>query len=869
MTSSAGLDRVQAWRGQTESARRQETLRDLHRLDGSARGIEREFRQLLSGRRVGAVAGCAELAPLIELETELNTTRLQDRRQLQAGANKIRAAVESFKKEFSQPATDPDAVEPPSADFVSRAKQAVETIERLVLELKESQRSKYDELTNEERLLAQEVTALDKRIDAWKVEDAAASVKPKAVPSGAAAPATTRTDIADALPPEVAEFERYLTQTGGHTGGWEDVDHRAFLRARQRFEGASARSGSLVDEALSSLPTKTAQQVREHEQWYTEYNRLLRQKKSAIARWRQQKADAAAAAAVDAAEADAAIDSDEEAERRRAERLRQRAEAERRERASELGAWRAEKSAKEKREAEERRKKQAEAAARKAEAERQKQAELRRQADEFRARREAERAEAAEQEARREAEERARRRIQTEADAGRLADRNRQIVDERLARRQQQAEQEEERQRRLASLKAAVEVRAVRDPNRLMQPTAVCRERMAAAADDQRSAAAAGGRPVAGAASMPHRAVPSWPHIYLAMETARQKAVAMVPPRRQWIDSAKKTAFVLGTSLIVFVAARNTATDLLQRFWGASGNYWQQAFDWTYAAFGSDDRCAWLFGTLAITGVVYWAFNLFLMLLDVFNWPKFLLKYKVQPDKNAPIDKRMLAKAVATVLFNEFVVAPPFMLLMFALYSWRGVAFSGELPTFQWVILEIAVFSLTEEVFFYYSHRMLHHPRIYRYVHKIHHEWTAPIGIISLYAHPIEHVLSNLLPPCMGPLIMGSHLGTIWLWFCLALVSTSISHCGYHFPLLPSPEAHDFHHLKFVNNFGVLGILDSLHGTDRLFRASRAYQRHFLLLSLVPVRELYPDGDKAMKKEKLNETDAGKAGLEDSSGGED
>ncbi|PAA81029.1 hypothetical protein BOX15_Mlig010714g6, partial [Macrostomum lignano] len=509
MTSSAGLDRVQAWRGQTESARRQETLRDLHRLDGSARGIEREFRQLLSGRRVGAVAGCAELAPLIELETELNTTRLQDRRQLQAGANKIRAAVESFKKEFSQPATDPDAVEPPSADFVSRAKQAVETIERLVLELKESQRSKYDELTNEERLLGQEVTALDKRIDAWKVEDAAASVKPKAVPSGAAAPATTRTDIADALPPEVAEFERYLAQTGGHTGGWEDVDHRAFLRARQRFEGASARSGSLVDEALSSLPTKTAQQVREHEQWYTEYNRLLRQKKSAIARWRQQKADAAAAAAVDAAEADAAIDSDEEAERRRAERLRQRAEAERRERASELGAWRAEKSAKERREAEERRKKQAEAAARKAEAERQKQAELRRQADEFRARREAERAEAAEQEARREAEERARRRIQTEADAGRLADRNRQIVDERLARRQQQAEQEEERQRRLASLKAAVEVRAVRDPNRLMQPTAVCRERMAAAADDQRSAAA-GGRPMAGAASMPHRAVPSW-----------------------------------------------------------------------------------------------------------------------------------------------------------------------------------------------------------------------------------------------------------------------------------------------------------------------------------------------------------------------
>lgn len=96
----------------------------------------------------------------------------------------------------------------------------------------------------------------------------------------------------------------------------------------------------------------------------------------------------------------------------------------------------------------------------------------------------------------------------------------------------------------------------------------------------------------------------------------------------------------------------------------------------------------------------------------------------------------------------------------------------------------------------YYSCRLLHHPRIYKYIHKIHHEWTAPISITAIYAHPIEHLISNVFPVLMGPLVMGSHVATCWLWFALAISTTLVSHCGYHLPLLPSPEAHDYHHQK-------------------------------------------------------------------------
>ncbi len=42
---------------------------------------------------------------------------------------------------------------------------------------------------------------------------------------------------------------------------------------------------------------------------------------------------------------------------------------------------------------------------------------------------------------------------------------------------------------------------------------------------------------------------------------------------------------------------------------------------------------------------------------------------------------------------------------------------------------------------------------------------------------------------------MGSHLLLVWVWIWLAQVNTSVHHSGFHLPLLPSPQHHDFHHL--------------------------------------------------------------------------
>lgn len=317
--------------------------------------------------------------------------------------------------------------------------------------------------------------------------------------------------------------------------------------------------------------------------------------------------------------------------------------------------------------------------------------------------------------------------------------------------------------------------------------------------------------------------------------------VACQSKRTQLLESIKKALFVIGTPLLIFIAFRNSVVWHLQRFWGASGNFWQNLWDSVYDLFGRNDLAVGVFGTILFTNAVIWGANAILLILDTTGKPSFLLKYKIQEDKNVPVDREKLKRCIKVVLFNGFVVSFFVTLLGFYVMKWRGCPMSGEMPTFQWVILELTVYSLVEEVGFYYSHRLMHHKSLYKYFHKMHHEWTAPIGIVCIYAHPVEHCISNLLPIIAGPVIMGSHLATAWMWFFLALVSTTISHCGYHFPFLPSPEAHDYHHLKFTNCFGVLGVLDRLHGTDDNFRASKAYQRHIMSLSLTPLSQQYPD----------------------------
>jgi sterol desaturase/sphingolipid hydroxylase (fatty acid hydroxylase superfamily) len=223
--------------------------------------------------------------------------------------------------------------------------------------------------------------------------------------------------------------------------------------------------------------------------------------------------------------------------------------------------------------------------------------------------------------------------------------------------------------------------------------------------------------------------------------------------------------------------------------------------------------------TFLLHMTTFWVHSIILLIFDLNNEKVTWLKsWKVQSTKNSPIELYRIKKCAIKSLSNQFLVTLPLLLVFYPLLTRRGLQVDSEnFPIIKTITRDFMVFLIIEEIGFYYGHRAMHTPLLYKRFHKIHHEWTSPIGMGCIYAHPVEHIACNLLPVVAGPLVMKSHLFTLWLWLTLAVFTTITHHSGYHVAFLSSPERHDFHHLKFNTNSGVLDVLDILHGTDEQF----------------------------------------------------
>ena len=127
--------------------------------------------------------------------------------------------------------------------------------------------------------------------------------------------------------------------------------------------------------------------------------------------------------------------------------------------------------------------------------------------------------------------------------------------------------------------------------------------------------------------------------------------------------------------------------------------------------------------------------------------------------------------------------------------------------------VSILIFMLLHETYYYWLHRWMHIPKIFRIVHKVHHESNIASPFTAFSFHPLEGLAQAIFLPIMV-LILPMHLYAIITVLVIMTLSSVINHLDievypkyfYRHPLgkwLIGATHHSLHHKQFKYNYGL------------------------------------------------------------------
>jgi lathosterol oxidase len=206
-------------------------------------------------------------------------------------------------------------------------------------------------------------------------------------------------------------------------------------------------------------------------------------------------------------------------------------------------------------------------------------------------------------------------------------------------------------------------------------------------------------------------------------------------------------------------------------------------------------------------------------------WRRALSSYKIQKTFPGASDyKREIGYSIVTMLI--FTTVPTFVLTTPALA--KHTLFYTDMHQYGWFYFGFVFVAMLfiHDAYFYWIHRLMHHPRLFKVFHRVHHQSTNPSPWAAYSFHPLEALLEvgvyvlflYIMPICKLHLLF---------FFLFMIIYNVYGHLGYElYPkgfnktwigkYINTSVSHNQHHKHFKGNYGLyFTIWDRLLGTMR------------------------------------------------------
>ena len=220
-------------------------------------------------------------------------------------------------------------------------------------------------------------------------------------------------------------------------------------------------------------------------------------------------------------------------------------------------------------------------------------------------------------------------------------------------------------------------------------------------------------------------------------------------------------------------------------------------------------------GPWIIHQVLFWTISLAYLYVDTYDRPHWIARYRIQ---QGPPKRPTMPQTLKVLAWNQLVWSPFMLTIMTGLLLLRGWTPETMLPSLAEICIELLLLGISAVLIFYFSHRFLHRPWWMKKVHRVHHEYRTTTALASEYAHPVEFCLSNFGTLAGGVVLLAPSVFSIYLFTILSILTILVHHGGYALPWAPWATPHDWHHYRYKELFGTVGVMDRLFGTDQEFK---------------------------------------------------